>query len=151
MGAGIIDTIWRTAKGEEEPAKRWHEYQPIRRFYKDLGAPASYDRYSTLFYEGLKESGRVYADVKRLQELGRVNEARELIGEKRGILAMRKPLGQLQRQLSVINARMDVVRLSAWGGERKRRELDRLQVIKSRLLEFTGKRLETIQMVERKS
>lgn len=144
-GAGIIDTIWRTAKGEDEPAKRWHEYQPIRRFYKDLGAPAPYDRYSTLFYEGLKESGRVYADVKRLQELGRMDEARELVGEKRDILAMRKPLGQVQRQLSAINARMDIVRLSAWDGERKRRELDRLQVIKNRLTEMAGKRIETVR------
>src|SRR5690606_27873273 len=44
-GAGIVDTLWRTAKGEEEPAKRWHEYQPIRRFYRNLSAPAPYDRY----------------------------------------------------------------------------------------------------------
>lgn len=144
-GAGIMDTIWRRANGEEEPAKHWYEYQPIRRFYKDLGAPAPYDRYSTLFYEGLKESGRVYADVKRLQELGRMDEARELVGEKRDILAMRKPLGQVQRQLSAITARMDIVRLSAWDGERKRRELDRLQVIKNRLTEMVGKRIESVR------
>ncbi|MHB0820138.1 LPD38 domain-containing protein [Stutzerimonas stutzeri] len=147
-GAGVIDTIWRTANGESEPAKRWHEYQPIRRFYRDLGAPAPYDRYSTLFYEGLKESGRVYADVKRLQELGRQDEARELVGEKRQELAMRKSLNQTQRQLSAINARMDMVRLSAWDGERKRRELDRLQVIKSRMTERAGKRIEEVRAWE---
>ncbi|PRD26232.1 UNVERIFIED_CONTAM: traN [Trichonephila clavipes] len=144
-GAGVVDTLWRTAKGEEEPAKRWHEYQPIRRFYRDLGAPAPYDRYSTLFYEGLKESGRVYADVKRLQELGRLDEARELIGGKRSLLALRKPLGQVQRQLSAINARMDLVRANAWDSERKRSELDRLQVIKSRLTERAGKRIEEVR------
>ncbi|MWV17577.1 hypothetical protein F3I16_16160 [Pseudomonas sp. L-22-4S-12] len=147
-GAGMIDTIWRTANGEEEPAKRWHEYQPIRRFYKDLGAPAPYDRYSTLFYEGLKESGRVYADVKRLQELGRMDEARELVGEKRDMLALRKPLSQVQRQLSTINARMDIVRLGNWDGERKRAELDRLTVIKNRITEIAGKRIETVRADE---
>ena len=144
-GAGVVDTIWRTAKGEDEPAKRWHEYQPIRRFYKDLGAPAPYDRYSTLFYEGLKESGRVYADVKRLQELGRKDEARELVAEKRGMLALRRPLGAVQRQLSAINARMDMVRQNGWDGERKRAELDRLLVIKNRLTEIAGKRIETVR------
>lgn len=141
-GAGIIDTVWRAASGESEPAKHWHEYQPIRRFYRDLGAPAPYDRYSTLFYEGLKESGRVYADAKRLQELGRKDEARELVQEKRQVLAMRKPLAEVQKQLSGINARMDMVRRSDWDGERKRRELDRLQAIRSRLTERAGKRIE---------
>ena len=142
--AGITDTIWRTANGEAEPAKRWSEYQPIKRFYRDLGAPAPYDRYSTLFYEGLKESGRVYADVKRLQELGRLDDARELVQEKRGELAMRKSLNQTQRQLSAINARMDVVRLGGMAAEGKRRELDRLLVIKNRLTEQAGKRIETV-------
>nr|WP_298166485.1 LPD38 domain-containing protein [uncultured Pseudomonas sp.] len=146
--AGITDTIWRTANGETEPAKRWSEYQPIKRFYRDLGAPAPYDRYSTLFYEGLKESGRVYADVKRLQELGRLDEARELVQEKRGELAMRKSLNQTQRQLSAINARMDVVRLGGMDAEGKRRELDRLSVIKSRLTERAGKRIEDIRARE---
>lgn len=143
--AGITDTIWRTANGETEPAKRWSEYQPIKRFYRDLGAPAPYDRYSTLFYEGLKESGRVYADVKRLQELGRLDEARELVQEKRGELAMRKSLNQTQRQLSAINARMDVVRHRQMDAESKRWELDRLLVIKSRLTERAGKMVEEVK------
>ncbi|MDP3816692.1 hypothetical protein [Pseudomonas sp.] len=68
------------------------------------------------------------------QELGRTEEARELVGEKRDILALRK----VQRQLRAINARMDMVRLSAW-------ELDRLQVFKNRLTEMVGKRIETVR------
>ena len=144
-GAGVVDTIWRTANGESEPAKRWSEYQPIRRFYRDLGAPAPYDRYSTLFYEGLKESGRVYADVKRLQELGRMDEARELVTEKRGELSLRKALNSTQRELSSINNRMDTVRRGDWDGERKRVELDRLQLIKSRLTEVAGKQVEAVK------
>src|SRR5690606_21437450 len=110
-GAGIFETLWRTARGEEEPAKRWQEYQPIRRFYLSLYSPAPYDCYSTMFYEGLKETGRVYADLKRLQVLGDLDEARELVKGKRHILALRKPLGQMQRQLGAINARMDLVRM----------------------------------------
>lgn len=144
-GAGVLDTIWRTANGEDEPDKRLIEYQPFRRFYRDLGAPAPYDRYSTLFYEGLKESGRVYADVKRLQELGRIDDVRELVAEKRGELGMRKALNSTQRELAKINNRMDTVRRSDWDGERKRAELDRLQVFKSRLTERAGKMVEELR------
>lgn len=144
-GAGMVDTMWRKANGESEPAKHWHEYQPIRRFYRDLDTPAAYTRYSTIFYEGLREAGKAYADVKELQELGRMDEAREVIREKRDILGMRKQLNQVQRRLTAINSRMDAVRLGELDADAKRRELDRLLVIKNRLTEMAGKRLEDMR------
>lgn len=144
-GAGMVDTLWRSANGESEPAKHWHEYQPIRRFYRDLDTPAAYTRYSTLFYEGLREAGKAYADVKELQELGRMDEAREVISEKRDVLGARKQLNQVQRRLTAINGRMDAVRLGDLDTDTKRRELDRLLVIKNRLTEMAGKRLEDMR------
>ncbi|WP_417480464.1 LPD38 domain-containing protein [Maricaulis maris] len=144
-GAGMVDTMWRAANGESQPAKHWHEYQPIRRFYRDLDTPAAYTRYSTIFYEGLREAGKAYADVKELQELGRMDEAREVIREKRDVLGLRKQLNQVQRRLSAINGRMDAVRLGELDADAKRRELDRLVVIKSRLTEMAGKRVEDIR------
>jgi len=144
-GAGIMDTLWRSANGETEPAKHWHEYQPIRRFYRDLDTPAAYTRYSTLFYEGLKEAGRVYADVKELRDLGRLDEARQVLQEKRDMLALRQQLNQVQRRLTKINVRMDAVRLGGLDADAKRRELDRLQVIKNRLTEMAGKRVEAVR------
>jgi len=143
--AGIMDTLWRSANGETEPAKHWQEYQPIRRFYRDLDTPAAYTRYSTLFYEGLKEAGRVYADVKELRELGRLDEARQVMQEKRDMLALRKQLNQVQRRLTTINARMDAVRLGEQDSDAKRRELDRLLVVKNRLTEMAGKRVEAVR------
>ncbi|MDH0156471.1 LPD38 domain-containing protein [Stutzerimonas stutzeri] len=144
-GAGMVDTMWRAANGESQPAKHWHEYQPIRRFYRDLETPAAYTRYSTLFYEGLREASKAYADVKELQELGRMDEAREVISEKRDLLGARKQLNQVQRRLTAINGRMDAVRLGELDADAKRRELDRLLVIKNRLTEMAGKRLEDMR------
>lgn len=83
--------------------------------------------------------------MKRLQELGRIDDARELVAEKRGELGMRKALNSTQRELAKINNRMDTVRRSDWDGERKRTELDRLQVFKSRLTERAGKMVEAMR------
>ena len=111
-GAGIADTIWRSANGETEPAKHWHEYQPIRRFYKDLDVPSAYTRYSTLFYEGLREAGKAYADVQELQKIDRMDDARKVVDEKRDVLRMRTQLNKVQRQLTKINNRMNMIRIS---------------------------------------
>lgn len=144
-GAGLVDTMWRTAKGETQPARHWHEYQPIRRFYKDLDTPNAYTRYSTLFYEGLRESSKAYADVSELQKLGREDQAREAIESKRDILSMRTSLNKAQRQLSKINNRIGMVRIGGMDADEKRREIDRLNVIKSRITEAAGKQIEDMK------
>ena len=144
-GAGIADTIWRSANGETEPAKHWHEYQPIRRFYKDLDVPSAYTRYSTLFYEGLREAGKAYADVQELQKIDRMDDARKVVDEKRDVLRMRTQLNKVQRQLTKINNRMNMIRISKIDSDSKRRELDRLTVIKARLTEQAGKQVEEMK------
>lgn len=143
--AGLVDTIWRGATGQESPDKSWSEYQPIRRFYRDLGAPAPYTRYSTLFYEGLREANRVYADVRELQSLGKTDEAREVSTDKRGILAMRLRLNQQQRRISEINKQMETVKRSGNDGAWKRRELDRLTLMRNRITEQAGMQIENVR------
>lgn len=146
--AGLVDTIWRGATGQESPDKSWSEYQPIRRFYRDLGAPAPYTRYSTLFYEGLREAGRVYADVRELQSLGKADEAQEVSADKRGILAMRLRLNQQQRRMSEINKQMEAVKRSDNDGAWKRRELDRLTLMRNRISEQAGMQIESMRAQE---
>lgn len=146
--AGLIDTIWRGATGQESPDKNWSEYQPIRRFYRDLGAPAPYTRYSTLFYDGLREASRVYADVRELQSLGKTEEAQELSADKRGILAMRLRLNQQQRRMSEINKQMEAVKRSDNDGAWKRRELDRLTLMRNRISEQAGMQIESMRAQE---
>ncbi|MEQ6331806.1 LPD38 domain-containing protein [Pseudomonas chengduensis] len=142
--AGIIDTVWRGATGQEAPDKRWSEYQPIRRFYRDLGAPAPYTRYSTLFYDGLREANRIYSDVRELQGLGKTAEAQDLAAEKRGILAMRQQLNRQQRRISEINKQMETVRRSDRDGAWKRKEIDRLTLMRSLITDQVGKQIEAV-------
>ncbi|UZZ08941.1 hypothetical protein NDO41_16220 [Ectopseudomonas mendocina] len=143
--AGIIDTVWRGATGQEAPDKRWSEYQPIRRFYRDLGAPAPYSRYSTLFYDGLREANRIYSDVRELQGLGKTAEAQDLAAEKRGILAMRQQLNRQQRRISEINKQMENVRRSDRDGAWKRKEIDRLTLMRSLITDQVGKQIEAVR------
>ncbi|HBZ95813.1 MAG TPA: hypothetical protein DEO91_19605 [Pseudomonas sp.] len=143
--AGIIDTVWRGATGQEAPDKRWSEYQPIRRFYRDLGEPAPYSRYSTLFYDGLREANRIYSDVRELQGLGKTAEAQDLAAEKRGILAMRQQLNRQQRRISEINKQMENVRRSDRDGAWKRKEIDRLTLMRSLITDQVGKQIEAVR------
>jgi|GEM_PF-1429083 len=147
-GAGIADTIWRTANGETSPDRRWYEFQPVRRFYSNLGDEDRYTRYGTLFYESLKETRRVYADIKEYQELGQMAEARKLAQENATSLRYRTTLNRMQRKLSKLNKSMQQIQRMDASSEYKRRELDRIRAIKNRMLETIGQRLERINADE---
>ncbi|MCD6006919.1 LPD38 domain-containing protein [Halomonas sp. IOP_31] len=147
-GAGITDTIARTMQGETKPASYWYEYQPIRRFYQNLGDEDRYNRYGTLFYEGLNEVGRVYADIKEYRELGDQQQAMQLLNDNREMLRMRKWLNRTQSKLSAVNKRMQMVQRSDNSAEFKRREMDRLRAMKNRLTEMAGRRLESAKTGE---
>lgn len=137
------DVLWRTMQGRENAAKRWYEYQPMRRFYRNLTDETSYTRYSTMFYDALKESNRLYSDVRHLQEIGDVERAQSLVKEGGDKLAMRKALNRAQRRLSGINKRIRDIRLDPeMDGETKRQELDRLNAMKGLITERIGKQLE---------
>lgn len=141
-GAGMADTAWRTGKGETNPAQKWYEYQPVRRFYKNLGDEDRYTKYGTVFYEGLNEAQRAYADYKELRELGRTAEADRMLESKRAMMALRKPLNRVQSDLGKINKRMDLVRRSNVSAELKRQRLDRLRAIKNRMQEVMAKKIQ---------
>ncbi|MGS2743616.1 LPD38 domain-containing protein [Halomonas sp. LS-001] len=139
--AGSGDIAWRLATGVEAPERRWHEYQPVRRFYRDLSGEGGYTKYGTLFYEGLREASRAQADVKELREMGRLADAMELTRDKQALLALRTPLNRAQRRLSTINKRIDLVRKSSMSGELKRQRIERLQAIKNQIQRALGERV----------
>lgn len=146
VGAGtaaLADTLWRRAMGEQLPARRWDEYQPIRRFYRDLGTPAPYTRYATDFYNALKEADKAYANVQHLikyQEFEKAGELQQKEGDK---LAIRPFLNRVQRDLSKINAEMRQVQIDKeMSGEEKRVQLERLRSLKNMITEEIGKELE---------
>lgn len=140
---GMADTMWRRAKGMESPASYWTESKPIRRFYRDLATPAYYTRYQDLFYEGLKEADRVYADLKQLEEMGALKEDRERAQNKGDLLRLRKQLNDARRALSDINKRMDHLKQSKdMDADYKQRELERLRTVRNRITEVLGKEVE---------
>jgi hypothetical protein len=143
--AGVGDTIWKTANGEVAPSKYWYEYQPVKRFYKNLGDEDRYTRYGTVFYEALKETNRVYADIREYQALGDLESAITVMEENRQQLALRQTLNRVQRQLTKINQAMEKVYRMPGESEYKRRELDRLRSMRNRIQEAVGRRLEQIK------
>jgi len=135
------DVAWRVATGHENPARRWYEYQPVRRFYKNLGDEDRYTKYGTVFYEGLREASRAYADVKELREMGQLADAAEVAKDKQAILRLRTPLNRAQRRLRELNKRIDVIRRSNLDGEVKRQRIDRLRAIKNQIQRALGERV----------
>lgn len=141
--SGIADTFWRRANGQKAPSSRWTESRPIRRFYRDLETPAYSTRYMDVFYKGLQEADRVYSDLRKMEEMGAIEEARELAQNKGDLLRLRKQLQDARGDLSDINKRMDQVRQSEEvDPDYKRRELERLRMVRNRIVEVLGREVE---------
>ncbi|MGM0783913.1 MAG: LPD38 domain-containing protein [Pseudomonadota bacterium] len=139
------DVAWRVATGKEDAAQRWYEYQPVRRFYKNLGDEDRYTKYGTIFYEGLREAERANADVKELREMGRLADAAERAESNRDMLALRLPLSRAQRKLSRINKQIDIIRRSNLDGEIKRQRIDRLTATKNQIQRALGERVQEVR------
>ena len=140
--ASSADVAWRAATGVENPAQRWYEYQPVRRFYRNLGDEDRYTKYGTIFYEGLREANRAYSDAKELREMGRLADAAEVATNKRDMLALRLPLNRAQRRLNTINQQIDIIRRSNLDGEVKRQRIDRLNAVKNQIQRALGEQVQ---------
>lgn len=150
FAVGLADTMWRRAAGEEKPATRWYENQPVRRFYKNLADEDTYTRYGTLFYETLKRADRAYADLKKLDEYGDLERAERVEESEAIYLGMRKTLNQISRELSSINRDMKRIQQDKdMSGEAKRLELDRLRSLRNLIQEDVGKAIEEQQQEAR--
>lgn len=134
---GQMTTVVNAVQGKESPAKDWYEYQPARRFYTNLDKP-TYTKYSTMFYEYLRESNRIYSDIKAMRK-DKI-DYQDYLEENRDKLAKRKMLNKVQRGISAINSRMKMIRGSNKPADVKRQELDLLQTRKNNLQEMAAKR-----------
>jgi len=104
-----------------------------------------YTKYGTIFYEGLREAGRAYADVKELREMGRLADAAEAAEDNREMLRLRKPLNRAQTRLRKVNKQMEVIRRSDMDGELKRQRLDRLRAVKNQIQRALGGRIQEVR------
>ncbi|WP_271270479.1 LPD38 domain-containing protein [Aliamphritea hakodatensis] len=124
MGATTVDIISKQARGHEDPAKDWTEHQPIRRFFRDTSNP-SYTRYGTEFYDALRETNRVYADIKHLRKMGEEAAAAELAAENGNKLRLRAVLNKANKTLSKLNTRSKLIqRNNKLSATEKRQRLD---------------------------
>lgn len=143
IGAATVDIISKEAKGVEAPYKHWHEYQPIRRFYKDDTIPKSYTRYSTEFYNHLREVNMLYADINHLRKVGEMESAAEAIKENGSKLRYRQLLNRTQRTMSKLNTQIKLIRMNkGLPGAEKRRRIEVLTLQRNAL---TKKVMELIQ------
>ncbi|MFG6159616.1 LPD38 domain-containing protein [Halomonas sp. 1390] len=148
-GAGMADTFWRASQGHEAPDRKWYEFQPIRRFYRNLDDTDPYTKYGTVFYDGLTEARRAYADVKELREMEHWEEANEIRNENRRLLMLRKGLNRAQRQMGRLNNQITMIRRSNLDGATKRQRLDRLQARKAQIQRIWGARIQEARANER--
>lgn len=140
---GLADTLWRRSQGESLPARSWDEYQPVKRFYKDLTKEDNYTRYGTDFYAALKKADQAYADLQHLAKFGEEEKAVALENKKSDVLALRGTLVGVNRNLARINAEMKRVQMDKdMDGDGKRMELDRLRSMRNLITEEVGKELE---------
>lgn len=140
---GLADTLWRRSQGESLPARSWDEYQPVKRFYKDLTKEDNYTRYGTDFYAALKKADQAYADLQHLAKFGEEEKAVALENKKSDVLALRGTLVGVNRNLARINAEMKRVQMDRdMDGDGKRMELDRLRSMRNLITEEVGKELE---------
>ena len=122
MASGTVDNIVNYG---ERPEKYWHEYQPIRRFYKS-GA-SNYSKYTTQFYDNMKEVNMVYNDIMDLRKSGQFAESEKLKQENLPELAKRKSMNRISKKLTLINKQIQIVRNSGLSQVEKRRKIDFLQ------------------------
>lgn len=141
-GAGAIDVAWNTAIGKEAPAKRWYEYQPVRRFYRNLGNEDIYTKYGTVFYDGLREAQRAHTDMRELREMGRLEEAQSLARNKGDLLRLRPALNRVQSRLRTITQQIEETQRSGLSAEEKRQRIDRYRAIRNQIQRTLGERVE---------
>ncbi len=133
------DVAVKAMTGKEDPAKSWSEYQPFRRFYRDLSLPG-YTKYQTEFYDNLREVSRIHADIKQYREAGEFEAARDLAIKNRSKLNLRLAMNRIQKRLSKLGNQAKIIKNSNASAEIKRRRLDMIQATKNKLTEMMAKR-----------
>jgi hypothetical protein len=140
-GAGMVDAIWDAASGKKGASKSVFEYQPFKRFYRDTSKPEAYNRYTGMFYDALTETQRAYVTATELRDQGKAKEALEYAQEHKDKMGQYKILAGVSSKMSKISKAQEDIKHSDLDSDAKRRELDRLQLIKNNLSEIAAKKL----------
>ena len=136
-----VDSIIRMISGNERPEDGMNSIPVIggalqkgaRRFVVNL-EDKKHTKYTTMFYEQLKEMNQVFADIREMRKLGDLERARGTIEENRLLLRYRTSYNRLARRLTKINNVIKrVTNDPRMDGQMKRQRLNRLQQLKNQL------------------
>lgn len=114
------------------PALKLLDLPVIKDFAR--ATPARNSKYTTLFYENLREINELYGDIRNARKLGEMEKAAEMFRTTKDKLRWRKQYGKAQRYLMKVNARIKKVRLDKqMDTGKKRRMIEKLTANKNRL------------------
>jgi DNA repair protein RadC len=122
------------------PKMRITEYPLVKAFART--GPARNTKYTTEFYNRLKEINRAFADIQDARKMGDLEEEQRLVDKNRDKLVKRKFYNKQSKNLSNINKRMKQIRMSNIDPLEKRTELDRLTVMKNFITKMVSEREE---------
>jgi hypothetical protein len=136
MALGITDAMFRQfADLPEAPTKRLDEYPMVGRFVKD-SENAHNTKHMMRFYEISKEADKLVAAVKQLADVGRVEEARDLIKKNEKLYLINKLTDKAGQSLTKINEMIRQVWLSrTLTADEKRTQLDELSSRRNKLVQ----------------
>lgn len=94
----------------DAPKKHWTERPIAKRFTRE--GDGRYSRYTTQFYDNLKEVTQAWGDIRQAREFQDLEKEKALLEEHTSKLKYRKFYNRVQRQLSNIRKQMTRVRLN---------------------------------------
>ncbi len=139
---GAVDQIFTQPLGgfPSRPSKRIEEYPLIGSFVRTT--PSRQTKYSSLFYEGLKEMNQTWADVRNYRTLGETDKALALARKEKDTLRFRKLANKIQKNVASVTKRIRLTRLDKnMSKNEKRVKIDRLTVMKNKLLKMAVKKI----------
>jgi hypothetical protein len=133
---GGVDMLTQKAGGfPDKPSFRIEDYSLVGSFVGET--PSRNTKYSSIFYEGLKEMNQTYADVRNYRMLGETEKALNYARKHKDKLRFRKLANKIQKNVAAITKRVRLTRLSkTMSPDEKRAKIDRLTVMKNKLLKM---------------
>lgn len=123
---GISDHLTREALSyPESPGRRIYDYPVVSRFARDPNPRVT--KYADQMYSMLNEANAVYSTVNRLRREQRFDDAKTLLEENKGKLAVRARLNRIATQVRKTNEQIRIVQSSrTMSAEQKREKIDAL-------------------------
>jgi len=126
---GASDAVTRRAFGHpDRPTKGIRNYPVLTRFWRDPNPRTS--KYATQMYDMLGEADSLYRTMNAYRKQGRMEEARELMGEEGGKLQARKFLHSIATRVRDINTQLKRVQYSDMDPDKKKAAVDKLNAAK---------------------